>query len=148
MSPFAWQSNKAVLFYLKKYYGKSIQILANWAVIKGEAYLGLFVCFKKNCLLLFSCQALSNSMNPRTAPCQASLPFPISRSLLKLLSTESVILPRPLFPNHKTCLFSFWREKFSSTWNLSSLFNRDVILWLPGDKSILSLTLVGVAMSL
>ena len=40
MSPFTWQNNKAILFYLKIWEG--IQILANWAVIKGEAYLGVF----------------------------------------------------------------------------------------------------------
>ena len=41
--------------------------------------------------LLFSRSVLSDSATPWTAACQASLSFTISQSLLKLMSTESVI---------------------------------------------------------
>ena len=43
-------------------------------------------------MLLFSHSVVSNSATPWTAPRQASLSFTISRSLLKLMSFESVTL--------------------------------------------------------
>ena len=45
----------------------------------------------KRLLLLLSHSVVSNSATPWTAVCQASLSFIISRSLLKLMSTESVM---------------------------------------------------------
>ena len=42
-------------------------------------------------MLLFSHSVMSNSVTPWTAACQASLSFTISRSLLKLMSIESVM---------------------------------------------------------
>ena len=42
-------------------------------------------------LLLFSYSVMSDSATPRTEACQASLSFTISQSLLKLMSTESVM---------------------------------------------------------
>ena len=42
-------------------------------------------------LLLFSCYVMSDSATPRTAAHQAFLPFTISQSLLKLMSTELVM---------------------------------------------------------
>ena len=42
-------------------------------------------------LLLFNCSVTSDSVTPRTAAQQASLSFTISQSLLKLMSTESVM---------------------------------------------------------
>ena len=59
--------------------------------------------------LLFSRSALSDSVTPRTAAHQASLSFTISRSLLKLMSIESVmpsnhlILCRPLLLPPSVC---------------------------------------------
>ena len=56
----------------------------------------------KSTMLFFSPPVVSDSATPCTAACQASLPFTISRSLLKLMSVESVmpsnhlILYRPL----------------------------------------------------
>ena len=56
------------------------------------------------CLLLFSCSVVSDSAAPRTAACQASLFITNSRSLLKLMFTDSVmpsnhlILCRPPSP--------------------------------------------------
>ena len=41
--------------------------------------------------LLLSCSAVSNSVTPWTATCQAFLSFTISRSLLKLVSIELVM---------------------------------------------------------
>ena len=59
---------------------------------------------KRGCLtiVLFSCSVVSDSAAPWTATCQASLSPTISQSLLKLMSTQSVmpsshlILCRPL----------------------------------------------------
>ena len=42
-------------------------------------------------LLLFRCSVVSNSANSYTVACQASLSFTISQSLLRLLSSESVM---------------------------------------------------------
>ena len=39
----------------------------------------------------FTCSVVSDSATPWTAACQASLSFTISRSLLKLMSIESVM---------------------------------------------------------
>ena len=47
-------------------------------------------------LLLFSHSAVSDSGTPWTAACQASLSFIISRSLLKLMSIESMMLSNHL----------------------------------------------------
>ena len=58
--------------------------------------------FKKPCSIQFNCSVVSDSATPWTAAHQASLPFTIFRSLLKLMSIESVmpsnhlILCRPL----------------------------------------------------
>ena len=61
--------------------------------------------------LLFSSSVMSDSVTPRTAACQPSLSFPISRSLLKLMFLESVmpsnhlilcrplLLPQSIFPS-------------------------------------------------
>ena len=43
-------------------------------------------------LLLFSCSVMSDSANPWTVAQQASLSFIISQSLLRLMSTESLML--------------------------------------------------------
>ena len=54
-------------------------------------------------MLLFSCSVVSYSATPRTAARHVSLSFPISRSLLKLMSIDSetpsnhLILCHPLF---------------------------------------------------
>ena len=85
-------------------------------------------------LLLFSLSVVSDSATPWTAAHQASLPFTISRSLLKLMSIESVmpsnhlILCRPLlllppiFPSirvfsnesaHRIRWPKYWRFSFS-----------------------------------
>ena len=42
-------------------------------------------------LLLFSCLVVFDSLHPQTAACQASLSITNSRSLLKLMSIESVM---------------------------------------------------------
>ena len=47
-------------------------------------------------MLLSSCSVVSNSVTPWTAARQASLSFAIFRSLLRLISTESV-MPNPTF---------------------------------------------------
>ena len=72
------------------------------------AFLGL-----QSSRVLFSHSAVSNSATPWTAACQASLSFTISRSLLKLMSIESVmpsthlilchpfVLLPPIFPSIK-----------------------------------------------
>ena len=57
-------------------------------------------------LLLFSQSVLSDSATPETAPHQASLSFTISRSLLKLTSTESVMPSNHLILCHPLLLLS------------------------------------------
>ena len=47
-------------------------------------------------LLLFSCYVMSDSATPRTAAYQVFLSYTISRSLLKLVSIESVSLNSPI----------------------------------------------------
>ena len=80
MSPFAWQSNKAILFYLK--YGRSIQILANWAVIKDKAYLE--VVFKKKC-----CCLVAQSCPTFCDPMVCSMPgFPVFHCPLEFAHTH------------------------------------------------------------
>ena len=51
-------------------------------------------------MLLFSRPVVSNSVTPWTAACQASLSFTISQSLLKLMSTESVMPSNQLILCH------------------------------------------------
>ena len=146
MSPFAWQSNKAVLFYLKN--GKSIQILANWAVIKGEAYLGCFFFLRKIvccCLVTKPCPTLwTQGLQHARLPCPSLSPRVCSNSC----PLSPWFYPGLFFPIIRHVYSASERRNSVVMWNLSSLFSRDVILWLPRDKSILSLTLVGVAMSL
>ena len=63
--------------------------------------------------LLFSCSVMSNSATPWTAARQAFLSFTISRSLLKLMSIESVMPSNLRMPSHplivpfSSCLQSF-----------------------------------------
>ena len=54
----------------------------------------------KRYLLLFSHSVMSNSVTPWTAANQTSLPFTISQSLFKLMSTELVMLFNRLFLCH------------------------------------------------
>ena len=60
--------------------------------------------FSRYSCMLTSVNVMSNSVTPCTAACQASLPFTVSFSLLKLISIESVmpfnhiILCHPLSP--------------------------------------------------
>ena len=86
-------------------------------------------------LLLFSCSAVSDSVAPRTAARQASQSIAISRSLLKLMSIESVrpsnhlILCHPLlllpsiFPmlvfSNKSFLCIRWPKYWSFSFNIS-----------------------------
>ena len=55
-------------------------------------------------LLLFSHLVMSNSATPWTSACQASLSFTISRSLLKLMSVESVMPSNHLILCHPLLL--------------------------------------------
>ena len=87
-------------------------------------------------LLLFSHKVMSDSATPWTAACQASLSFTISRSLLRLTSTESVmpsnhlilcllllLLPsifpsiRVLFNDSTLCIS--WPKYWSFSFNIS-----------------------------
>ena len=52
----------------------------------------------------FSCSIMSNSATPWTVACQASLSITNSRSLLKLLSIESVMPPNHLILCHPLLL--------------------------------------------
>ena len=52
----------------------------------------------------FSCSVVSDSVTPWTAARQASLSFPYSRSLLKLMSTESVMPSNHLILCHPLLL--------------------------------------------
>ena len=54
-------------------------------------------------IMLFSCSVMTDFGSPWTAACQASLFFTISRNLLKLMSTELVILF-----NQYTESFYYW----------------------------------------
>ena len=57
-----------------------------------------------NYLLLFSHSVMSNSVTPWTTACQASLSFTNSQSLLKLMSTESVMISNHLIFCHPLLL--------------------------------------------
>ena len=84
----------------------------------------------------FSCSVVSDSVTPWTAACQASLSITNSRSLLKLMSIESVmpsnhlILCRPLFLlpsifpsirvfSNKSALLIRWPKFWSFSFNIS-----------------------------
>ena len=54
---------------------------------------------------LFSCSVVSNSATSWSVACQASLSFTISQSLLKLMSTESVISSNHLVLSCSLLLF-------------------------------------------
>ena len=71
------------------------------------------LCCSLACVQLF--------MTPWTAACQASLSFTISRSLIKFMSIESVILPNHLI---LSTLFSFGLQSFpkSGSFPMSQLF--------------------------
>ena len=82
----------------------------------------------------FSCSVMSDSMIPWTAACQASLSITNSRSLLKLMSVESVmpclilccplLLPPSIFPSirvfsNESVLCIRWPEYWSFSFNIS-----------------------------
>ena len=86
--------------------------------------------------LLFSHSVVSDSVTPWTAACQASLSFTISRSLLKLRSTESVMPsnhlvlchPLPLLPStfssirvfsNQSALLIIWPKCWSFSFSIS-----------------------------
>ena len=76
-----------------KYLLNSWRIMAMRLIPLFNTYLGVFS------LVQFSCSVMSHSLRPPwTAACQASLSITISRSLLKLMSIESV-MPS----SHPTC---------------------------------------------
>ena len=56
--------------------------------------------------MLFSCYVVSDSVTPWTAACHTSLSFPISRSLLQLMSIETVMPSNRLILCHPLLLFS------------------------------------------
>ena len=56
--------------------------------------------------MLFSCYVVSDSATPWTAACHTSLSFPISRSLLQLMSIETVMPSNRLILCHPLLLFS------------------------------------------
>ena len=68
---------------------------------------------------------MSDTVTPRTAACQASLSFPISKSLLKFMSTESVMLSKYLI---LSALFAFCLQSFpaSGSFQMSQFFASDV----------------------
>ena len=66
-----------------------------------------------NFLLLFSRQVMSRSAAPRTAACQAPLSSTISKSLLKFMSIESVMLSNHLILCHPLLFFCF--QSFSAS---------------------------------
>ena len=82
-------------------------------------------------LLLFSCRVMSDSAAPWTAAHQASLSITISQSLLKLMSSESVMLSNHLILCHPLLLTSifpsirvFFNEsalcfRWPNSWNFS-----------------------------
>ena len=55
---------------------------------------------------MFSCYVVSDSATPWTAACHTSLSFPISRSLLQLMSIETVMPSNRLILCHPLLLFS------------------------------------------
>ena len=61
-------------------------------------------------ILLFSRSVVSDSVTPCTAVCQASLSFPISQSLLKLMSIELVFSARHLILSHPLLLPSIFSD--------------------------------------
>ena len=70
---------------------------------------------------------MSDSANPWTAPCQASLSFTISQSLLKLMSTESV-MPSNYFILH--CPLLLLCSIFLSIW----VFSKELALCIRWPK--------------
>ena len=74
------------------------------------------------CLLLFSRSVMSDSVTPRTAVCQASLFFAISQSLLKLMSSESMMPSNHLVLCHPLLLLP-------SIFPSISLFNESMNHW-------------------
>jgi len=83
---------------------------------RTQEYFSHYAC------MLTSVNVMSNSVTPCTAACQASLPFTVSFSLLKLISIESVmpIQPyHPLSPPVSSYLRSF---QASGSFPLSQLF--------------------------
>ena len=77
--------------------------------------------------LLFSRSVMSDSVNPWTAACQASLSFTISWSLLKLLSIESV-MPSNHFILYHPLLF------LSSIFTSIRIFSNDWALCIRWPK--------------
>ena len=71
-------------------------------------------------LFLFGHSVVSDSVTPQTAACQASLSTTISRSLLKFMSTESVMLTM----SSSAAPFSFCLQSFpaSGSFLMSRLF--------------------------
>ena len=74
-------------------------------------WLGYSILGYSKRLLLFSCYVMSDSATPRTAAHQAFLPFSISQSLLKLMSTELVMPSNHLI---LCCLLFLLPSVFSS----------------------------------
>ena len=86
------------LIVVVKYVHQYIHIYSYMCVYVTYTHIHIYICI----YLLFSCSVMSDSATPWTAAHQASLSISNSRSLLKLLSIESVmpsnhlILFRPL----------------------------------------------------
>ena len=92
---------------------------------------------------LFSCSVMSDSVTPWTATRQASLFFTISRSLLKLMSIESVmpsIISSSIIP-FSSCLQSFPASK---SFLMSQLFTSDSqSIGASASASVLPMNILG-----
>ena len=88
------------------------------------------------CELLFSCSVVADSATPWTTACQASLSFTIYQSLLKFMSTESVmpskhlvlchplLLPPSVFPSirvfsNESVLCIWWPKCWNFSFSIS-----------------------------
>ena len=110
-------------------------------------------------LLLFRCQVMSNSLQPWTVECQASLSFTISWSLLKLMCIESVMLSNHLvlccalllLPSIFLSIRVFSNEsalriRWPEYWSLASVLPMNIQGWFPlGLTGLISLPSKGLS---
>ena len=106
---------------------------ASWqATVHGVTYTRVLACQEiRISYFQFSCSVVSNSETPWIAACEASLTNTNSRSLLKLMSTESVmlsnylifchpLLPPSIFPSIRVFSNeSALRIRWPKYWNFS-----------------------------